>query len=68
MSVRDLEKLIFLKSRSEKYFKFVSRKTCLSARAYHRIIKLMRTIADLDDKDEILTYFRGFGLSAKDEY
>ncbi|MDQ5883328.1 MAG: magnesium chelatase family protein, partial [Patescibacteria group bacterium] len=47
-----------------------SEKLGLSARAYHRIIKLARTIADLDDKEDIETkhILEALAYRPKEEY
>ncbi|MEZ4210757.1 MAG: YifB family Mg chelatase-like AAA ATPase [Candidatus Paceibacterota bacterium] len=70
MSVRDLEKLISLNQEVKSILNLSAEKLGLSARAYHRIIKLARTIADLDDKDEILTnhILEALAYRPKDEY
>lgn len=55
MSVRDLDKLIILSDKVKDILNTSAEKLGLSARAYHRIIKLSRTIADLDDSEDIQT-------------
>jgi magnesium chelatase family protein len=53
MSARDLEKLIPLTNEVKDLLKLSSAKLNLSPRSYHRLIKVARTIADLDASDEI---------------
>lgn len=55
MSVRDLDKSLALSDDVKNILNTSAEKLGLSARAYHRIIKLSRTIADLDDKNDIET-------------
>ena len=55
MSVRDLDKTIKLSDQVKEILNMSAERLSLSARAYHRIIKLARTIADLDDKEHIET-------------
>lgn len=49
MSVRDLDQLVPLSETVKKALNAAASRLDLSARAYHRIIKLARTIADLDE-------------------
>lgn len=53
MSVRDLSKIIKLEKNVRELLDNTAKKLGLSARAYHRVIKIARTIADLDNKEEI---------------
>ena len=53
MNVRDLSKLIELSPAVKKILEDAARRLSLSPRAYHRIIKLSRTIADLDESENI---------------
>ncbi len=53
MSVRDLEQFCPLDPQSEKLLRSAAEKLSLSARSYHRTIKVARTIADLADSDDI---------------
>jgi len=53
MSVRDLEKLCPLDSASAALLRQAATKLGFSARSYHRIIKVARTIADLADAEKI---------------
>lgn len=55
MSVKDIEKYIKINQQVKEILNQSAKKMNLSARAYHKIIKLSRTIADLDNSDEILT-------------
>lgn len=53
MSVRDLENLVPLAENEKKLLNESAQKMGLSARSYHRIIKLARTIADLDGSETV---------------
>src|SRR3989344_2593007 len=53
MDVRALEKLCPLDDRSQSLLMQAVRRLNLSMRAYHRMIKVARTIADLEDSDAI---------------
>ncbi len=53
MSVSDIEKLITLSKEVSDLLKVSSEKLGLSARAYHKVIKLSQTIADLDGSSTI---------------
>src|SRR3989344_6007180 len=53
MNVRDLGKLIELSPEVEDILEKATRQLSLSPRAYHSIIKLSRTIADLDEIEKI---------------
>lgn len=53
MSARDLEELIVLSEEVKNILKHSAQKLNLSPRSYHRLIKVSRTIADLDDKQNI---------------
>ncbi len=53
MGVRELEQFAALTPAISKMFNESARKLSLSARAYHRVIKLARTIADLAESDDI---------------
>lgn len=53
MSVRDLDTFIDLDSNVKDILNVSAKKLDLSPRAYHRVVKLARTIADLDNKNNI---------------
>lgn len=53
MDVRALDALVALTDEVKKILLLSAEKLNLSARAYHRVIKLARTIADLEGKEEI---------------
>ncbi len=55
MSARDIENLISLKDEVSDLLQVSSKKLNLSPRSYHRLIKVARTIADLDNSDNIET-------------
>ena len=54
MSSSDLQKYCKLDQESITYLRQMIRELELSARAYDRILKVSRTIADLDGKDEVI--------------
>lgn len=53
MTARDIENYIFLTDEVKDLLKVSSAKLNLSPRGYHRLIKVARTIADLDQSDDI---------------
>lgn len=55
MSTRDVERICTIGAESQALLKAAIDRLGFSARAYHRILKLARTIADLDNADEIRT-------------
>ena len=55
MSARDIETFIVLSDEVKDLLKVSSAKLNLSPRSYHRLIKVSRTIADLDNAKEIET-------------
>lgn len=55
LSARDIEEFIFLNEEVKELLKISSAKLNLSPRGYHRLIKVARTVADLDASDEIET-------------
>jgi magnesium chelatase family protein len=55
MSARDLESIIKLSEEVKDLLKLSSAKLNLSPRSYHRLVKVSRTIADLEDSEEIET-------------
>ena len=55
MSAKDIEKYINLTPELKNILNKSAQKFNLSARAYHKVIKLARTIADLDNSNEIVT-------------
>ena len=55
MSVKEIKKFCTLKRETASFLEKVCEKLGLSARAYHRILKISRTIADLEGKKDIST-------------
>jgi len=55
MEMRDLREFCRLDAATERLLRTAATRLGLSARAYHRILKLARTIADLDGKPGIAT-------------
>lgn len=53
MTSRDIDDKITLSDKVKEILKLSSAKLNLSPRSYHRLIKVSRTIADLDDKENI---------------
>lgn len=53
MTARDIENIITLSNDVKNLLKISSERLNLSPRSYHRLIKVARTIADLDKSDEI---------------
>ena len=53
LSARDIEETIFLSDEVKDLLKISSAKLNLSPRSYHRLIKVARTIADLDEQEHI---------------
>ncbi len=53
MGVKDIEKLIVMDEQAQKILNQSAAKLGLSARAYHKIIKLAQTIADLNKSEKI---------------
>ncbi|MBO6310943.1 MAG: YifB family Mg chelatase-like AAA ATPase [Oribacterium sp.] len=54
MGVKELERMVALGEKEQGFLDQVYEKLHLSLRSYHRILKVARTIADLDDADDIL--------------
>lgn len=52
---KEIQQYIQLDEQAESLLKQAAQKLTLSPRVIHRIIKLARTIADIDDSDDILT-------------
>ena len=55
MSSRDIDETLTLHEDVQALLKTSSAKLNLSPRSYHRVIKVARTIADLDNADDITT-------------
>lgn len=55
MGVKDIDKHIALSKDVREILNTTAKKLNLSARAYHRVVKLARTIADLDNAEELET-------------
>lgn len=55
MSVKDIDKIIALSKDVKDILNNTAKRLNLSGRAYHRVIKLARTIADLDGSNDIET-------------
>ncbi len=53
MGVKDIDTLVPLSEDTRNIFNGSARKLNLSARAYHRVIKLARTIADIEEKENV---------------
>jgi magnesium chelatase family protein len=53
MSAREIRKYCVLDAPSQAFLEKAAAKLGLSARAYHRIIKIARTIADIEASREI---------------
>jgi len=53
LSAKEIEKYIHLDSEVKDLLKLSSQKLNLSPRGYHRLIKVARTIADLDESDQV---------------
>lgn len=53
MNVKDIDKHIVLSKEVREILNTTAKKLNLSARAYHRVIKLARTIADLEGSEEL---------------
>lgn len=56
MSAKDIEKISKLEEKAKEILNASAKKLDISARAYHRIIKLARTIADLESSETIKTH------------
>jgi len=54
MGVRELKKFVNISNTVRETLDQAAKQLDLSARAYHRVIKLARTIADLDENKDIL--------------
>jgi magnesium chelatase family protein len=53
MGPRELQRFVRIDAPTEKVLKGAITKFGLSARAYHRVLKLARTLADLEGTDEV---------------
>jgi magnesium chelatase family protein len=53
MGVRELKRFVFLSENVKNILNQAAKRLDLSGRAYHRVIKLARTIADLEGADQI---------------
>ena len=69
LEAKDIPKYCFLETEEQKFMESVYYSLHLSARAYHRILKVARTIADLEECEEIrkthlaeAVCFRGFEI------
>ena len=54
MAPRDLKRFCRLEASAEELLSVATARLGLSARAYHRVLKVARTIADLSGVDDIL--------------
>jgi predicted ATPase with chaperone activity len=56
LSNKEIEKFCQISTQDQEFLKDIIEKFRLSARAYHRVIKIARTIADLDNEELIKSY------------
>jgi magnesium chelatase family protein len=68
MGIKEIEKFCLLDTPTEQLLKKAIDKYSLSARAYHRILKISRTIADLEGKEIIETSHVAEALQYKTEF
>ncbi|MGC8651452.1 MAG: YifB family Mg chelatase-like AAA ATPase [Minisyncoccia bacterium] len=68
MGIKEIEKFCVLTSPAEQLLKKAIDKYSLSARAYHRILKISRTIADLEGKENIEISHLAEALQYKTEF
>ncbi len=54
LQTNELEQKLFLADKLKSYLNLIIKKLNLTARSYHRILRLSRTIADLDESTEVL--------------
>lgn len=54
MTAKDIETFIHLDSRSKDFLAQATNKFSLSGRVIHRLLKLARTIADMEEREELL--------------
>lgn len=50
---KDMEKYCFLRDREKEYMKKMYKKMSLTARTYHKLLRVARTVADLDGQKDI---------------
>ena len=53
MGIKDIEKFCILDSKAKNMLNMAMQKFLMSARSYNKILKVSRTIADLENKDII---------------
>ena len=53
MGIKDIEKFCILDSKAKNMLNMAMQKFSMSARSYNKILKVSRTIADLENKDII---------------
>jgi len=63
LNVKEIETFCFLKSKDKQLLEKAMDRLKLSARAYHRILKLSRTIADIENCKDIETTHLGEAIS-----
>jgi magnesium chelatase family protein len=56
MTAKDIKKYCILNEETKRFLKFSIEKFSISARRYSRILKVARTIADLDKSEDIKQY------------
>jgi magnesium chelatase family protein len=54
LNVKEVESLCVLDNSAKDMMQQITLKMCLSARSYHRLLKVARTVADIDKSDKIM--------------
>ena len=68
MKLQEIEQFCLLDEPAEQFLKKAIDKFNLSARSYHRILKISRTIADLEKSEKIKYYHVAEALQYKTDF